>query len=421
MENPSTARLPSPGFDTGKLLAPAQALIAYFARVGTELPDIELVALDDALGRVLAREIACDADYPAGARSSMDGFALDATHTPGQFECVGDVRMGSAERGRVPPGMAVRIPTGGLLPAGTNAVVPIEDVTLSANRVGVGTVPVGDCVTPKGADMRCGEVLLRPGRRIGGAEAALLATFGIVRVPVYRRPLFGVVSSGDELVDASQIPGGGQLRDSNRWAVAGTLGALGASVRHFPIVADDAGELRRTLAAALEMCDGVVMTGGSSVGERDFTPSVVASLGDPGLIVHGLRVKPGKPTVLGAVGRKPVIGLPGNPASALLILEAVAAPIVSALVGAPLRARTSRAVLSESYEKRAGWTWFVPVAVEEQSDPPRAVPLPMRSSSVSLAVRAAGYVILAEDVASVPAGTEVTVTHFLSGGMECRS
>ncbi len=417
MENPSTARLPSPGFDTGKLLAPRQALSAYFARVGIQRLEIERVALGDALGRVLAQEIAADADYPAGARSSMDGFALDSSQTPGRFECTGNVRMGSAEHALVPHGAATRIPTGGLLPPGTNAVVPIEDATLDGRHVEVPAVSAGDCVTPTGSDMQRGEVLLRPGRRIGGAEAALLATFGMIHVPVYRKPLFGVVSSGDELVDASQEPGVGQLRDSNRWAVAGTLSALGASVRHFPIVRDDAAELRSALAAALELCDGVVITGGSSVGERHFTPSLVASLGEPGLIVHGLRVKPGKPTVLGAVGAKPVIGLPGNPASALLILEGVAAPIVSALVGAPTRPRTSAAILVESYEKRAGWTWFVPVAVEEQSEPPSAVPLPMHSSSVSLTVRAAGYVILGEDVSSVRAGAEVTVTRFLSGGM----
>lgn len=418
MENPSTARLPSPGFDAGKLLAPEQALVAYFARAGNALLGLERVALEDALGRVLAEEVACDADYPSGARSTMDGFALDASQTPGEFELIGDVRMGSAAHEGVPTGMAARIPTGGMLPAGTNAVVPLEDATVRGGRVAVtAAIPADDCVTPRGADMRRGEVLLRPGRRIWGAEAALLATFGVLRVPVYRKPLFGVISSGDELVDAAQTPNAGQIRDSNRWAVAGTLRALGASVRHFPIVRDDAAALRKAVAHALDACDGVILTGGSSVGERDFTPSVVASLGEPGLIVHGLRVKPGKPTVLGAIGRKPVIGLPGNPASAVLILEAVAAPIVSALVGAPLSPRTSQAVLAQAYEKRPGWTWFVPVAVEEESVPHRAVPLPMRSSSVSLAVRADGYVTLGEGVASVAAGVEVTVTRFLSGGM----
>ena len=418
MENPSTARLPSPGFDSGKLLAPKQALIAYFARAGNAELALERVPLEDALGRVLAEAIACDADYPSGARSTMDGFALDAARTPGEFELIEDVRMGSAAHGGVAIGMAARIPTGGLLPAGTNAVVPLEDATVRSERVTVTqTVPAGDCVTPRGADMRRGEVLLRPGRRIGGAESAMLATFGIVRVPVYRKPLLAVISSGDELVEASQTPHAGQIRDSNRWAVAGTLRALGAATRHFPIVRDDPGALRDAIARALDACDGVVLTGGSSVGERDFTPAVVASLGEPGLLVHGLRVKPGKPTVLGAVGRKPVIGLPGNPASAMLILEAVAAPIVSALVGAPCLPRTSPGVFERAYEKRPGWTWFVPVAVEEGSIPHRAVPLPMRSSSVSLAVRAGGYVTFGEDVASVPAGAEVTITRFLSGGM----
>ena len=418
MENPSTARPPSPGFDAGKLLAPEQALAVYFARTGVVTPQREYVALEDAWDRILAEDIACDADYPADARSSMDGFALDALQTPGGFDLVRDIRMGEAANQSVPRGRAARIPTGGLLPAGTNAVVPIEDASVDENRLTVkAAIRAGDCVTPRGTDMRRGELLLRTGRRIGGAEAALLATFGVVSVPVYRRPVFGVLSSGDELVDAAQRPQSGQIRDSNRWAVAGTLRALGAAVRHFPIVRDDAAALREAVAGALDVCDGVILTGGSSVGERDFTPAVVAALGDPGLLVHGLRVKPGKPTVLGAVGSKPIIGLPGNPASAVLILEAVVAPIISALVGARRLPLTSPAVLAQAFEKRGGWTWFVPVTIEEEREPPRAMPLPMRSSSVSLAVRAGGYVILGEGVTSVPAGADVTVTRFLSGGI----
>jgi molybdenum cofactor synthesis domain-containing protein len=206
------------------------------------------------------------------------------------------------------------------------------------------------------------------------------------------------------------------VRDSNRWAVAGTLEALGASVRHLPTAPDDPARLEALLREAVATCDGVVLTGGSSVGERDFTPHIIAQLGSPGVIVHGLRVKPGKPTVLASVGGKPVIGLPGNPASALVILEAVAAPIIASLTGRRVVPTAQSARLGAEVRKRAGWTWFVPVRMDEAAGDRVAYPLELRSSSVSLLARASGFLMLDETVESVPAGAPVDVTRFLVGG-----
>jgi molybdenum cofactor synthesis domain-containing protein len=277
-------------------------------------------------------------------------------------------------------------------------------------------VPTGDCITPAASDMHAGEMLLEPGRSIGAAEAGVLATLGIASVAVYRRPIVGVISSGDELVDIDATPTPAQVRDSNRWAVAGALEALGAVVRHLPTSPDDPQRLESLLHEGVATCDAVVLTGGSSVGERDFTPRIIAQLGEPGVIVHGLRVKPGKPTVLASIGGKPVIGLPGNPASALVILQAVAAPIIGALVGRRAKATTENARLAAEIRKRPGWTWFVPVRLDEAADSPVAYPLELRSSSVSLLARASGFVLLNESIESVPAGTPVAVTRFLVGG-----
>jgi molybdenum cofactor synthesis domain-containing protein len=264
--------------------------------------------------------------------------------------------------------------------------------------------------------MCAGETLLEPGRRIGGAELGVLATLGIASVAVYRRPVIGVISSGDELVEITVQPTPAQVRDSNRWAVAGTLEALGAVVRHLPTAPDDPARLEALLREAIATCDGVVLTGGSSVGERDFTPRIIAQLGAPGVIVHGLRVKPGKPTVLASIGGKPVIGLPGNPASALVILQAVAAPIVAWLTGRPVQRVVETARLGAEVRKRAGWTWFVPVQVDEAAGVRTAYPLELRSSSVSLLARASGFLVLDETVESLPAGEPVAVTRFLVGG-----
>ena len=405
------------GFRTDALLAPEQALTLYAARAELRAPQTEYVLLEHALRRVLAETIASDGIYPAAPRSAMDGFALRSTETPGRLSVAGEVRMGHAWDGVLPSKAAVRIPTGGVVPDGADAVVPIEDVREDGAAIDIlQAVPPGDCVTPAGADMRAGENLLGPGRVIGGAELGVLSTLGVRSVAVYRRPVLGVISSGDELVDIEAAPTAAQVRDSNRWAVAGTLEALGAAVRHLPTAPDDPARLESLLREGLATCDGVVLTGGSSVGERDFTPRIVEALGSPGVIVHGLRVKPGKPTVLASVGGKPVIGLPGNPASALMILEAVAAPIIAGLTGRKHRPAAEAARLADGVRKRLGWTWYVPVRLDEAAGDRVAYPLELRSSSVSLLARASGFMVLDETIESVPAGAPVVVTRFLVGG-----
>jgi molybdopterin molybdotransferase len=395
--------LPVVGFTEAQLLPPRQAIVAFFSRVAIAPPGVERVALDAALGRVLAEPAVADRDYPAAPRSMMDGFALSAGATPGEFEIVDDVRMGRDPRVAVTAESASRIPTGGVLPQGADAVVPIEDARVMKNVLVVEAhVEAGANVAARAADMQCGEVIVRPHRRIRAADVGVLATIGLTEVSVYRRPTVAVFSSGDELVDPSASPSLSQVRDSNRHAVAASLRAMGAMPRHYPTLRDEAAE-----------CDAVVVTGGSSVGERDQLPNAVAAIADPGILVHGLRVKPGKPTLFGAAGNKPILGLPGNPTSALLILEAVAAPIVAALAGAPAAVSTLQARLAEPARSRRNWTWYVPVRLRDDGGVPLAHPLPLRSFSVSLTARADGYIILDEREEECPAGTLVTVHRFL--------
>jgi molybdenum cofactor synthesis domain-containing protein len=385
------------GFDAQLLLPPSEALRSYFAVVTLPAPRPERVSIDDAFGRILAMPVEADDDHPNAPRSAMDGFAVLAASTPGTLRA----------------GEARRIATGGVLPRGADAVVPIESAIVENDLVRIDEgVPAGNAVTPRGADMRKGECVLETGRRIGAPEMGLLAAVGVVDVPVYRRPVVAVLSSGDELIAPTQRPRAGEIRDSNRYALAGSLRALGAQPRHYPIVRDREGALEAVLAQALAECDAAVVSGGSSVGERDFTPAALAALGAPGVVVHGLRVRPGKPTLLAAVGEKPIIGLPGNPLSALVMLEAVAAPILAKLTGGAPPYVDVDATLAQALHGRAGWTWYVPVRIADDG----AHPLPMHSFSSSLAARASGYVCVGEEEREYPAGASIRVRRFLAGG-----
>jgi molybdopterin molybdotransferase len=265
----------------------------------------------------------------------------------------------------------------------------------------------GQNVILRGADMRAGEVVLAAGRTLHAAHIGLLASLGIERVRVYRRPLVGIVSSGDEIVPVSQRPRAGEVRDSNRYAIAATLQAMGLRTKHYPTVGDAPGELADALRLMAGECDAVVASGGSSVGAHDQLPEAVAQF-EPGVVVHGLRIKPGKPALFGADGSTPIVGLPGNPASASMVLEAVAAPIFFKLTGASYRQPVERLPLAAPLRGRAGWTWYVPVAIEEA----RARPLELRSFSVRLAAQADGYVVVPADSPAIEAGDEVVVHRF---------
>jgi molybdenum cofactor synthesis domain-containing protein len=396
------------------LLSPAQAVATFLARVAVAPRAFERVRLEDACGRILAERIVADADYPSVPRSAMDGFAIEAARAPGTFSVVGEIAMGRPWGARLQSGQTVRIPTGGVVPDGADAVVPIEDAQLSGQNVAVAAAfDAGTNVNPRAGDMREGTPILEPGTRIGGPQMGVLATLGITAVPVFPRPRIAVISSGDELVPPAMHPGPGQVRDSNRHAIAGALQSMGAQPFHGATVSDVPGALERALRKALGEADAAILTGGSSVGELDRTPAAIAALGPPGVIVHGLRVKPGKPTVLAAVGSKPVIGLPGNPTSALVILEAVIRPIIAALAGAPPLISTVQARLGAPARSRRGWTWFIPVRLEEDGEGSSAWPLPVRSSLVSLTAQADGYIVVPEEAEDLEMGSRVTVHRFI--------
>jgi molybdenum cofactor synthesis domain-containing protein len=401
---------PGATFETERLLSPDEALETYFAAAAVRPRGTEQVALEAAFGRILARDAVADGAYPADDRSTMDGFAVRSADGVAARRIAGTIRMGAAPPAPLQPGEAMRIPTGGVLPAGADAVVPVEDAHERDGEVIAAEAPAPRAYfTPRGEDMAHGDVVLSAGRRIGAAELSVLATLGATAVEVYLRPAVAVISTGDELVDPARAPATGQVRDSNRWAIAGGLAALGCDVVHLPRAVDEIAAIRAGIAEGLRIADAVVLTGGSSVGARDHVPAAIGGLGAPGVVVHGLRVKPGKPTVLAAIGTRPVIGLPGNPASALTILDAIAADVFRALTGqAQPRRATVAAVAAEPFPGRAGWTWYVPAVLDGAA----ARPLALRSSHTSLLARADGYVVVGPDRSRIEAGQPVTLVRY---------
>ncbi len=316
------------------------ALYDRFAPVGVEELD-----LAEAGGRVLAGPILAPEDVPGFLRATMDGYAVRARDTfgagagaPQYLEIKGEVPMGVAPSRGVGGGETLRVATGAMLPPGADAVVMIEytaehpDGTLEVRRA----VAPGENVLAPGEDVARGEKLFPAGRRLRPQEIGLLAALGIRRLAAYQRPRVAIISSGDEIVPLAAKPGLGQVRDSNAYLAAAQVAEWGGLPLMLGIIPDDFKSLRETLAAALEASDLILISGGSSVGVRDLTLTAIQDLPDAEILVHGVALRPGKPTILAALGQtpaKPLLGLPGHPASAAVVMEVLGRPLLLRLAG----------------------------------------------------------------------------------------
>jgi molybdopterin molybdotransferase len=378
------------------------------------------VPLLEALGRVLAADVAAAHDLPPFDRSLVDGWAVRAAdveaaspQTPVRLRRAGEVRMGAPAGAPVEPGAAVRIPTGAMLPPGADAVVMQEQARAGPDAVAVErAVKPGENVVQAGADVRAGQVVLRRGRRLRPPDLGILAGIGHARVEVTSRPSVAILSTGDEVVSADAPLRPGQVRDMNGAALAGAVAAAGGAPVVLGVVPDEPEPVERALRRAVGECAMVLASGGSSVGERDVVADAIGRLGPPGIIVHGIAVRPGKPTVLAAAGSVPVIGLPGNPVSALVIFDLFARPVLERLLGMDpasrgwtlLRARLATALPSagprEDYRR---------VRLEARPDGLWAWPLAAGSQILTSLTEADGIVIVPMGQDGFPAGTEVEV------------
>jgi molybdopterin molybdotransferase len=295
----------------------------------------ETVGLMEALGRVLADEVASPLDVPPFASSAMDGYAV-AAGPAAELPVVGESRAGHPFEGPLLPGTAVRISTGAEVPEGADAVVPVER-SRRAEQNGAVQLPettAGENVRHSGEDMRAGDVVLRPGTRLGPAEIAVAASLGRAELPCAARPRLALVVTGDELAEPGERLGPGRIYSSNTWALAGQARAAGAEPAVGETVPDVAAATRAALEGALATAEVVCVSGGVSVGPHDHVKSALDELGVEERF-WGVRLKPGKPTWFGVRDGVPVFGLPGNPVSAMVTFQLFVRPALLALQGAP--------------------------------------------------------------------------------------
>ena len=341
------------GCDTSGLKPVDEAIDELLARV-PPLPPVEHVPLSDALGRVLAAPLSAPFAVPAWDNSAMDGFALRAADLPadgGWLPLAGRIAAGDAADQPLPAGHAVRIFTGAPLPPGADSVVAQEDCEIEADRVRFPSVSRGAHVRRQGEELAAGALVLEAGKRLRPQEIGLLASFGVAQVAVYRRLRVGLLSSGNELREPGQPLEPGQIYNSNRYCLLAVLRSLGMEVHDYEILADELGASRDALALAASEWDLLITSGGVSVGEEDHLKQAIRELGE--LHLWRLAIQPGKPLAFGEVSGKPWIGLPGNPAAALITSLVVARPFL-------LRAQGCTEALPKPLRLAAGFAWSKP-------------------------------------------------------------
>ncbi len=387
----------------------------------------EKVRLEEACGRFLSRPVRADESIPHFSRAVMDGYAVRAQDTfgaseslPAFLEVVGEVHIGQAPEVVVERGKAVGIPTGGMVPAGADAVVMVEYTTPFGKGSIEVTKPVapGDHIIGAGDDVRLGEELYPSGWRLRPQDVGVLAALGINSVPVHRRPRVAVISTGDEVVPVStdSLPLG-KIRDINMFALAAQIRSAGAEIGRTELVTDDLEALVRECRASLMDHDVLMLSGGSSVGARDFTLRVLEAFPEAELLAHGVAIRPGKPTILATVGQKLFWGLPGQPVSALMICRSFVVPSIERLQGCvgEIRGRVGaslRAVLIRQLPSVHGRTDYVPVVLSRSGESLEAAPVFGNSAMISTLGRADGYVVVPEHLEGIGRGTEVTVHLF---------
>jgi len=403
-----------------KLHSVNEAKQIFFENLGIAHPNSEIVASIRAVGRVLAEPIVSKEYLPAFSRSAMDGYAVRAVDTfgaseslPAHLKIIGELPMGTTPILTINSGEAALIHTGGMLAEGADAVVMLEQslITAQGDLEVFKTVSQGENVIFKGEDVEPGDEVIPAGKLIRPAEVGGLFALGYTQVKVTKKPLIAILSSGDEVIPAEQTPEPGQVRDINSEALAVFIDQNGGEFKLYPIIPDNLEQMERSMRQAYGEADAVVVTAGSSASSRDMSADVIRQMGKPGVLIHGINIRPGKPTILAVCDGKPVIGLPGNPISALVIAQFFVKPMLKWMLGQTSDSPIPfvKAILSVNVASSAGREEWIPVKLVQKQDHVEAEPIFFKSNLIFQLASADGLMKISADETGKMAHSEVDV------------
>jgi len=403
------------------LLPPDQAREKMLAHLPTREPDSEIIETIRSLDRILAEDITAPHSLPEFPRSTVDGYAVRAKDTygasetlPAYLRLIGEAPMGAAPNFEISAGECALIHTGGMLPKGADAALMLEYTQPLDNEIeAFKSIAEGENLIRVGEDVAAGQVVLRKGAKIRPSEIGGLSALGVTHIRVAKKIKVSLISTGDEVIEPNQKTAPGQVRDINSYTLAALTEKYGGEAIRCGIIKDNFEALQKAAADALASSDIVIITAGSSASARDMTAEVINLLGQPGVLVHGVNTRPGKPTILGVCSGKAVIGLPGNPVSALTNGYMFVAPLIERLLGATLKPRASvRALLTVNVASQAGREDWQPVRLIHgaQSDVPyHAEPIFGKSNLIFTLAAADGLLRIPPDATGVSAGETVEV------------
>jgi molybdopterin molybdotransferase len=384
------------------------------------------VKLEDSLGMISSRDIMSSEDLPSFARSTVDGYAVRAEDTFGATEAMPaylnlfhEVLMSQKADFRLPDDSASKIPTGGMLPENADAVVMFEHVQIVDKQMIEVLKPVapGENVVQVGEDVKRGEVVIRKGQRMRPQDIGACAGIGVTEIALYERPLVSIISTGDEIVPAGVSPEAGQVRDINSYVISGMVLESGGVPVKKGIFKDEYAGLRQAIETAMTDSGAIVLSGGTSVGTKDMVARIIDDIGSPGVLFHGVSLKPGKPMIGGVMKGVPIFGLPGHPAAVSICFELFIRPVLHMLSGLRERwpqysGRTVRARISKNIASSQGREEHIRVMLEEREGELRAVPVLGKSGLITTLVKADGTIVIPLHVNGIEAGEIVDVRLF---------
>ena len=380
----------------------------------------ETIAIGHGLGRVLSSDIVSTIDVPHFDRSVVDGYAVKLTDVqgasnaiPGFLRITGEVEMGKETICILKQGETLYVPTGGMVPAGTEAMIMIEYTEkLGEKDLAVYTnAGANENMMRIGDDIRNGELVFSRGHLLRPQDIGVLSALGYLHIEVYQPPRLSIISTGDEIIRPGETPKPGQVIDINTPALAAVAKRLGAEVISTAYASDDRQEIRSAVELGIKNGDMVILSGGSSMGEKDYTVEVINELGE--VLLHGLAVKPGKPTILGTVSQKPVIGLPGQPAAAIMVMMIVLQEFMCRYYGQDLfKYQTVSGVLMENIHAAPGRRTFQTVSITKSENGIEVRPSHGKSGMITLLSYSDGYLEITENEEGKNAGDQVEVTLF---------